>query len=29
MSDNAINTICLTVMICAYFVYQAYSDRRK
>ena len=29
MSDNAINAICLTVMICAYFAYQAYSDRRK
>jgi len=29
MSDAAISNICLAVMICAYFAYQAYSDRRK
>jgi hypothetical protein len=29
MSDAAISNICLAVMICAYFAYQAYSERRK
>lgn len=29
MSDAAITNICLAVMVCAYFAYQAYVGRDK
>lgn len=29
MSDTAITNICLAVMVCAYFAYQAYVGREK